>query len=49
MLETASNPVLRDDTESLLFGLYRGSTHESVKFDGLVGVTGGRYPLLAER
>ena len=47
MLEAASNPVLRGDIESLLFGLYRGSTDESVTFDGLVGVTGGRYPLLA--
>ena len=47
MLEAASNPVLRGDIESLLFDLYRGSTDESVTFDGLVGVTGGRYPLLA--
>ena len=47
MLEAESNPVLRGDIESLLFGLYRGSTDESAMFDGLVGVTGGRYPLLA--
>ena len=37
MLEAASNPVLRGDIESLLFGLYRGSTDDSVTFDGLVG------------
>ena len=47
MLETASNPVLRGDIESLLFGLYRGTADEGVTFDGLVGVTGGKYPLLA--
>ena len=47
MLKAASNPVLRGEFESLLFGLYLGGTDERVTFDGLVGVTGGRYPLLA--
>ena len=47
MLEAASNPVLRGGVEGLLFGLYRGADDEVVTFDGLVDVTGGKYPLLA--
>lgn len=47
LLEAASKPVLRGDIESLLFGLYCGSVDESVTFDGLMSVTGRKYPLLA--
>lgn len=47
LLEAASKPVLRGDIESLLFGLYCGSADESVTFDGLMSVTGRKYPLLA--
>ena len=47
LLEAASNPKLRGEIEGLLFGLYRGGADEAVTFDGLMGATGTKYPLLA--
>lgn len=47
LLEAASNPKLRRETEGLLFGLFRGGAHEGATFDRLSGLTGGKYPLLA--
>ena len=47
LLEAASNPSLGGEIEGLLFDLYRGGADEGVTFDGLIGATGTKYPLLA--
>lgn len=47
LLEAASNPKLRRELESLLFGLFRGGADEGGTFDRLSELTGGKYPLLA--
>lgn len=46
-LEAAEAPAVRNEIESLLFGLYCGSADESTTFDRLNELTGGKYPLLA--
>ncbi|APX67980.1 MULTISPECIES: hypothetical protein [unclassified Brucella] len=47
LLEAESNPKLRREIESLLFGLFRGDANEESTFDQLSELTGGKYPLLA--
>jgi hypothetical protein len=46
-IEATSDPKLRSKIESLLFGLFRGSSEEGATFDRLSELTGGKYPLLA--
>lgn len=47
LLEARSNPKLRGEIESLLFGLFHGGADEGTTFDRLSELTGGKYPLLA--
>lgn len=47
LLEAATNPKMRAEVEGLLFGLYRGNGDESVTFDQLGDLAGGKYPFLA--
>lgn len=47
LLEATSNPKLRREIESLLFGLFRGGADEGETFDQLRDRTGAKYPLLA--
>lgn len=47
LLEAGSNPKLRREIEGLLFGFFCGSADDSVTFDRLSDLTGGKYPLLA--
>jgi len=47
LLEAASNAMRRREIESMLFGLFRGGPDESVIFDRLADLTGGKYPLMA--
>jgi hypothetical protein len=47
LLEAASNSKLRQDLETLLFGLYRKTANEISVFNRLSELTGSKYPLLA--
>ena len=47
LLEARTNASLRDELESLLYGLYRGGGDEGVTFDRLSELTGAKYPLIA--
>ncbi|RWP81674.1 MAG: hypothetical protein EOR11_26615 [Mesorhizobium sp.] len=47
LLEAVSNPKLRREIETLLFGLFRSGADEGATFDRLSDLTGGKYPLLA--
>lgn len=47
LLDAITNPKLRRDLESSLYGLYRGDADEAEAFDHLSLLVGAKYPLLA--